>query len=207
VYETEIKYTELAATLQREAEFFQKIVRELRVEPEYFMVGCYGKGFPLFLRNKVFIHRGLPYERLGSFIERLTEEYSTAELLKSTKPPEDEIKSSSGMYLQVRSVQAIPEEQNKFKGKTVPDSVSRYYKANDVCKFRYDRPFHRGEKRKDCEIATLWLERTNFVTTKSFPGEMAWFEVASLEEVQPRPSRDESKSTSDLPCPRLSWIH
>jgi hypothetical protein len=99
VYETEIKYTELAATLQREAEFFQKIVRELRVEPEYFMVGCYGKGFPLFLRNKVFIHRGLPYERLGSFIERLTEEYSTAELLKSTKPPEDEIKSSSGMCI------------------------------------------------------------------------------------------------------------
>lgn len=97
---------------------------------------------------------------------------------------------------------------------------NRYYKANDVCKFRYDRPFHRGEKRKDCEIAvslpppscsmyltslcvspplppilctsppcvcvcpqTLWLDRTNFITTNSFPGEMAWFEVASMEEV------------------------
>lgn len=37
-------------TQQKEAEFFQKIFRELRVEPEYFMVGYYGKGFPLFLR-------------------------------------------------------------------------------------------------------------------------------------------------------------
>ena len=35
---------------RREAEFFQKIIGELRVEPEYFMVGYYGKGFPLFLR-------------------------------------------------------------------------------------------------------------------------------------------------------------
>ena len=35
---------------RRQAEFFQKIIRELRVEPEFFMVGYYGKGFPLFLR-------------------------------------------------------------------------------------------------------------------------------------------------------------
>ncbi len=34
----------------REAEFFQKIIREIRVESEYFMVGYYGKGFPLLLR-------------------------------------------------------------------------------------------------------------------------------------------------------------
>ena len=35
---------------QKEAEFFQKIIRDLRVEPEYFMVGYYGRGFPLFIR-------------------------------------------------------------------------------------------------------------------------------------------------------------
>ena len=61
------------------------------------MVASYGKGFPLFLRvshahnkprplhpfpsqNKIFIHRGLPYERLSSFIKRLTDDYSTAEV-------------------------------------------------------------------------------------------------------------------------------
>ncbi|CAI8007599.1 Dedicator of cytokinesis protein 3, partial [Geodia barretti] len=209
LYETEIQYNELAATLQREAEFFQKIVRELRVEPEYFMVGSYGKGFPLFLRNKIFIHRGLPYERLASFIKRLTDEYSTAELLKGTKPPEDEIKNSAGMYLQVRSVQAIPEEMKRFEGKTVPDSVSRYYKANDVSKFRYDRPFHRGEKRKDCEIATLWLERTNYVATKPFPGEMAWFEVASMElvELDPLAIAIETVSSKTVEVRTLTALH
>ncbi len=37
---------------QKEAEFFSKIIdiQQLRVAPEYFMVGYYGKGFPLFLR-------------------------------------------------------------------------------------------------------------------------------------------------------------
>ncbi len=36
---------------QREADFFRKIIdiQQLRVAPEYFMVGYYGKGFPLFL--------------------------------------------------------------------------------------------------------------------------------------------------------------
>ena len=38
---------------QRQAEFFQKIIRELRVEPEYFMVGYYGRGFPLFIRVRI----------------------------------------------------------------------------------------------------------------------------------------------------------
>ena len=76
-----------------------KIIQELRVEPEYFMVGYYGRGFPLFLRvrkdvivfeisydititsqNKIFIHRGQTYERLGSFIKRLTDEFSTAQV-------------------------------------------------------------------------------------------------------------------------------
>ena len=34
----------------------------------------------LLTQNKVFIHRGQPYERLGSFIKRLTDEFSTAEV-------------------------------------------------------------------------------------------------------------------------------
>ncbi len=33
-----------------QAGFFLKIITELRVEDEYFMVGYYGKGSPLFLR-------------------------------------------------------------------------------------------------------------------------------------------------------------
>ena len=33
-----------------QADFFQRIITELRVEDEYFVVGYFGKGSPLFLR-------------------------------------------------------------------------------------------------------------------------------------------------------------
>ena len=29
----------------------------------------------------------------------------------------------------------------------------RYYKTNEVQRFRYDRPFHKGQKNKECEFA------------------------------------------------------
>ncbi len=42
---------------QREADFSRKIIdiQQLRVTPEYFMVGYYGKGFPLFLSVSCFV--------------------------------------------------------------------------------------------------------------------------------------------------------
>lgn len=36
--------------LKTEAKFFQNILTEIRPEPEYFRVGFFGKGFPLFVR-------------------------------------------------------------------------------------------------------------------------------------------------------------
>lgn len=32
------------------------------------------------LQNKIFIHRGQPYEKLSAFIKRLTDEYTAAEV-------------------------------------------------------------------------------------------------------------------------------
>ena len=31
--------------------------------------------------------------------------------------------------------------------------IDRYYKTNEVQRFRYDRPFHKGQKNKECEFA------------------------------------------------------
>lgn len=35
---------------QREAKFYEKILKVLRPSPDYFAVGYYGQGFPTFLR-------------------------------------------------------------------------------------------------------------------------------------------------------------
>lgn len=43
-------YNRLYDILMMEAKFFQNILTQIRPEPEYFRVGFYGKGFPLFVR-------------------------------------------------------------------------------------------------------------------------------------------------------------
>ena len=35
----------------------------------------------------------------------------------------------------------------------------RYYKTNEVQRFTYDRPFHKGKKNKDCEFAVSGMSR------------------------------------------------
>jgi hypothetical protein len=50
-YETKLyDYNKLSDILQNEAKFFQNILTQIRAEPEYFRVGFFGKGFPLFVR-------------------------------------------------------------------------------------------------------------------------------------------------------------
>ena len=41
---------------QEEASFYEKILNELRPEPEYFRVGFFGLSFPLFLRVITVVH-------------------------------------------------------------------------------------------------------------------------------------------------------
>ncbi|XP_019851718.1 PREDICTED: dedicator of cytokinesis protein 2-like isoform X2 [Amphimedon queenslandica] len=182
VYETQqFKYDKLSQILRTQADFFHKIINELRVENEYFVVGYFGRGFPLFLRNKIFIHRGQPYERLQNFIKKLQDEFVTAQVYMKPEPPSDDIKNSNGMHLQVRKVLPIPDEREEFNGRQIPDKIADYYKTNDVCKFRFDRPFHKGKKDPECEFATLWLERTYYKTASSFPGVINSFEVCEMK--------------------------
>lgn len=50
-YETKrFDYNCLSNILIMEAKFFQNILTQIRPEPEYFRVGFYGMGFPLFVR-------------------------------------------------------------------------------------------------------------------------------------------------------------
>ena len=55
VYEEKVfDFDKLSGILKRQASLFEKVLstseENLRLDPEYFRVGFYGKGFPLFLR-------------------------------------------------------------------------------------------------------------------------------------------------------------
>nr|XP_014349533.1 PREDICTED: dedicator of cytokinesis protein 1-like [Latimeria chalumnae] len=159
--------------------FFENIMKVLRPKPDYFAVGYYGQGFPTFLRNKIFIHRGEEYERREDFELQLMTQFPNAEKMKTTSPPGDEIKNSPGQFIQCFTVQPILEEQVRFKNKTVPEQIVNFYKANHVQRFSYSRPFRKGPKDPENEFATMWIERTTYMTAYKLPDILRWFEVVS----------------------------
>ncbi|NXK16776.1 DOCK2 protein, partial [Arenaria interpres] len=179
-YESEVfDYEMLSDILQREAKFYEKILKVLRPSPDYFAVGYYGQGFPTFLRNKVFIYRGKEYERREDFEMRLLSPFPNAEKLKSTSPPGQDITGSPGQYIQCFTVQPVEEAKVRFKDRSIPEQITNFYKANHIQKFSYSRPFKKGPTDPDNEFANMWVERTTFVTAYPLPGILRWFVVTS----------------------------
>jgi len=72
--EVTFEYPKLANLLTRMSKFYDSIMTELRPQPEYFRVAFYGRGFPAFLQNKVFIYRGRGFERLPDFQARMLDQ-------------------------------------------------------------------------------------------------------------------------------------
>ncbi|KAJ1522281.1 hypothetical protein ONE63_002583 [Megalurothrips usitatus] len=183
-------YAKLSNILKTQARFFDNILTQLRPEPEYFRVGFYGLSFPLFVRNKVFVYRGLEYERIGAFTQRLQTEFPAAQILMKNTPPDDSIINSDGQYIQICNVKPIPEPNPLFDGSLpneVPEKITSFYEVNDVRRFQFDRPIHKGTVDKENEFKSLWLERTTLAIASSLPGILRWFEVVerTVEEITP----------------------
>uniref|UniRef100_A0A8C7Z6R1 Dedicator of cytokinesis 5 n=1 Tax=Oryzias sinensis TaxID=183150 RepID=A0A8C7Z6R1_9TELE len=170
-------FMELSQLLKKQAEFFEKIMHEMRPQPEYFAVGYYGLGFPSFLRNKMFIYRGKEYSFLEDFSLKLLSQFPNAVRMTSTAPPADDICNSPAQYIQCFTVKPVFTVPQHFKEKGVPEQILNYYRTNEVDQFQYSRPFRKGEKDPDNEFATMWIERTTFITAYRFPGILKWFEV------------------------------
>ncbi|KAM6951370.1 dedicator of cytokinesis protein 1 [Aplochiton taeniatus] len=187
-YENEMfDFEQLSASLRKQAQFYENIVKVIRPKPDYFAVGYYGLGFPSFLRNKMFIYRGKEYERREDFEARLLTQFPNAEKTKTTTPPSDDTKQSPGQYIQCFTVKPILDLPAKFQNKPVSEQIVSFYTVNEVHKFQYSRPVRKGEKDPDNEFANMWIERTTYVTGYKLPGILRWFEVNSVytEEISP----------------------
>ncbi|XP_015202316.1 dedicator of cytokinesis protein 1 isoform X1 [Lepisosteus oculatus] len=187
-YENEMfDYEQLSALLRKQAQFYESIVKVIRPKPDYFAVGYYGQGFPSFLRNKMFIYRGKEYERREDFEARLLTQFPNADKMKTTTPPNEDIKNSPGQYIQCFTVKPILELPPKFQNKPVSEQILSFYTVNEVHKFQYSRPVRKGEKDPDNEFANMWIERTTYVTAYKLPGILRWFEVRSVSMVEISP--------------------
>ncbi|KPJ09807.1 Dedicator of cytokinesis protein 4 [Papilio machaon] len=119
LHEAQCDYARLAHVLRRHAAFLDAALQQLRPEPEYFRVGFYGKGCPLFLRNKQFVYRGQDYERIGAFTQRLQAEYVAAHILMRNTPPDDSIIAADGQY-------AVGTFKRR-RGEAQEENISPYY--------------------------------------------------------------------------------
>ncbi|XP_031675637.1 dedicator of cytokinesis protein 5 isoform X3 [Oncorhynchus kisutch] len=139
------------------------------------------------LLNKVFIYRGMEYEWLEDFSLKLLSQFPNAARMTSTAPPGDNICNSQGQHIQCFTVKPVLTVPTQFKDKGVPEQILNYYRTNEVDQFQYSRPFRKGAKNPDNEFATMWIERTTYITSYYFPGILKWFEVKSIsvEEISP----------------------
>ncbi|XP_066248093.1 dedicator of cytokinesis protein 1 isoform X1 [Euwallacea similis] len=190
-YEQEtFDFDRLSELHTRLAGFYDSIMKHARPKPEYFRVGYYGRGFPLFLQNKVFIYRGKEYERLEDFNSRIVNEFPRAELLNKLDAPGSDITTSDKQYIQINKVDPVMEEKNqRFSGKSVSDQIVCFYKVNNIKKFSFSRRFTRKDPfiESDNEFAHMWLEKTELQTTYPLPGILRWFPVEKtiMKEVSP----------------------
>nr|XP_009942214.1 PREDICTED: dedicator of cytokinesis protein 1-like [Opisthocomus hoazin] len=186
-YENEMfDYEQLSELLRKQAQFYENIVKVIRPKPDYFAVGYYGQGFPTFIRNKVFIYRGKEYERREDFEARLLTQFPNAEKMKTTSPPGEDMKSSSGQYIQCFTVKPKLDLPSRFH-RPVSEQIVSFYRVNEVQRFEYSRPVRKGEKNPDNEFANMWIERTIYVTAYKLPGILRWFEVKSVFMVEISP--------------------
>uniref|UniRef100_A0A671KHM7 Dedicator of cytokinesis protein 3-like n=1 Tax=Sinocyclocheilus anshuiensis TaxID=1608454 RepID=A0A671KHM7_9TELE len=186
-YESLYDYQSLSWIRKMEAAYYDNIMEQQRLEPEFFRVGFYGRKFPFFLRNKEFVCRGLDYERLEAFQQRMLGEFPQAIAMQHPNQPDEGILQGDAQYLQIYAVTPVSENIDVLQMDRVPDRIKSFYRVNNVRRFRYDRPFHKGPKDKDNEFKSLWIERTTLILTHPLPGISRWFEVDKRELVEVSP--------------------
>ncbi|KAI8332559.1 hypothetical protein BC941DRAFT_516704 [Chlamydoabsidia padenii] len=147
---TLVNYEECGKILRQTASFMENIINKERYYSEYFRVGFYGRGFPASIRNQHFIYRGMSWEKMDCFVERMQNRHPNAQLIPgkiATSPllSDDYIRELEtdldGQYLQITSVTPVLDTNANtiLTNSLVPDKIKKYYQSNMVKQFTYSR--------------------------------------------------------------------
>lgn len=186
-----VDYNRLADVLTTQASLFQKIGSEERSFPNYFRVAYYGSQWPTTLQGKNFIYRGNNWEKFSNFCERMHQRHPRATLIKSSMEPNDEIRFSTNMFLQIMPVNAEADRTKEvFVNTETPPIVRAYYEHNTTNLFSFARPIAQKDinnSSSENSLANLWVEKTFLRTEDSFPTVLRRSEIASVEIVRISP--------------------
>lgn len=127
------------------------------------------------------MYRGLEYERIGAFTQRLQTEFSQAQILTKNSPPDPMLFTETGQFIQISTVRPLADIPAHMADGSVPipEKIERFYQVNDVKRFQHDRPVYKGQVDKENEFKSLWIERTLMDTACTLPGILRWFEVVN----------------------------
>ena len=78
-----MEYSKWSMILRRQADLVDKITNQERYFANYYRVSFYGNGFPSRIREKSFVYKGLEWEKLGSFCDRILNRYPGSKIIQS----------------------------------------------------------------------------------------------------------------------------
>ncbi|XP_065319785.1 uncharacterized protein LOC135927606 isoform X2 [Gordionus sp. m RMFG-2023] len=156
------------------ASLYDSILTQLRPEIEYYRVAYIGNGYTSRThKNKCYVYRGKPFERLSEFIHRMQEIKPDAKLVTTADLSiSSEMMNSNEKYLHINKVTPINKQNYIFDQKLIPEQIISYYKTNEVQEFEYTRPIIKAEAgvKGETDFANIWVEKTYLLTSHSFPG-------------------------------------
>lgn len=175
-YETNVfDFAKLARTERAMATIHETLARSDKLIPKYFKVVYKGLGFPTSLRDKQFIFQGSPAERTSAFIDRMQEQYPTAQILAN-----DKIDDVEGQFL---VISAISPHRNLnhavFRRPRVPLAIRDYVLSS------HPRLFSVTTRRSTSgPVAQHYAEKTVYTTNDPFPTILRRSEIVSVRHVR-----------------------
>ncbi|SPO35760.1 related to dedicator of cytokinesis protein 3 [Pseudozyma flocculosa] len=188
-----VNYARLAEVLQHQAALYQRISTTERTFPSYFRVAYYGLGWPASMQNKMFVCRGLEWEKFAAFCDRLHAKHPKATLIKSTGAPGDDVRHAEAQFLQVTALQPEPDRtKDIFTNPEVAPIVRAYYEHNATDLFSFTRPLPAPRAAAESQPAAVefqdvWVEKTYLRCEDAFPTVLRRSEVAEVYVVEISP--------------------
>lgn len=177
------EYLLLSDLYELMAKYYKKIVEnEERMDPVYFRVAFYGRGFSKYLRNQEFVYRQKAYEQLSDFCKYMQCQHPNTEILQFATEPGPDIKDSDKRFMQIYTVEPMLNAKYNHlisaQNRNINRKIVRYYENNNVNHFKFSRPLYDKTKGKDADkVENVSLERYMMQTQRPLPGILRWFPI------------------------------
>lgn len=93
----------------------------------------------------------------------MNNKHPSAQILRTSVVPTDELQYAEGQYLHITKVQAEPDRTSViFTNLEVPSAVRQYYEHNATNTFSYSRPFNKDDS-TNIDPVNMWVEKSTCV--------------------------------------------